>query len=154
MRHRLAQQSVRAPSPPAIATPRLRVALCPRTWLPACAPSLLRPLHPIFSLTLRLRCVRAGAVGSRDFVPRRRNVLHIINESAAAAAYGLDKQSAAERSPIAYLNDGTFDVSLLTIEEGIFEVKSPAGDTAHGPARGMRDACVRCPLAVPLIVGL
>ena len=82
-------------------------------------------------------------MGSRDFVPRRRNVLHIINESAAAVAYGLDKQSAAERSRIAYLNDGTFDVSLLTIEEGIFEVKSPAGDTAHGPARGMRACCVR-----------
>ena len=82
-------------------------------------------------------------MGSRKFVPRRLDVLHIINESAATVAYGLDEQSSAERLRITDLNDGTFDVSLLTIEEGIFEVKSPAGDTAHGPARGMRACCVR-----------
>merc|ERR1711939_1068278 len=57
-----------------------------------------------------------------------------INEpTAAAIAYGLDKQSAAERNVLIFdLGGGTFDVSLLTIEEGIFEVKATAGDTHLG----------------------
>merc|ERR1712063_60370 len=62
------------------------------------------------------------------------NVLRIINEpTAAAIAYGLDKQSSAERNVLIFdLGGGTFDVSLLTIEEGIFEVKATAGDTHLG----------------------
>jgi heat shock protein 1/8 len=62
------------------------------------------------------------------------NVLRIINEpTAAAIAYGLDKQSMAERNVLIFdLGGGTFDVSLLTIEEGIFEVKATAGDTHLG----------------------
>merc|ERR1719371_70216 len=62
------------------------------------------------------------------------NVLRIINEpTAAAIAYGLDKQSSSERNVLIFdLGDGTFDVSLLTIEEGIFEVKATAGDTHLG----------------------
>jgi len=65
------------------------------------------------------------------------NVLRIINEpTAAAIAYGLDKKTAgskAERNVLIFdLGGGTFDVSLLTIEEGIFEVKSTAGDTHLG----------------------
>merc|ERR1719409_1829591 len=65
------------------------------------------------------------------------NVLRIINEpTAAAIAYGLDKKSSgskAERNVLIFdLGGGTFDVSLLTIEEGIFEVKSTAGDTHLG----------------------
>jgi len=65
------------------------------------------------------------------------NVLRIINEpTAAAIAYGLDKKAAAGKSEknvlIFDLGGGTFDVSLLTIEEGIFEVKSTAGDTHLG----------------------
>jgi len=66
------------------------------------------------------------------------NVLRIINEpTAAAIAYGLDKKSAAsggaERNVMIFdLGGGTFDVSLLTIEEGIFEVKATAGDTHLG----------------------
>merc|ERR1719389_1606843 len=62
------------------------------------------------------------------------NVLRIINEpTAAAIAYGLDKQSSSERNVLIFdLGGGTFDVSLLTIEEGIFEVKSTAGDTHLG----------------------
>jgi len=66
------------------------------------------------------------------------NVLRIINEpTAAAIAYGLDKKDGAtgqgERNVLIFdLGGGTFDVSLLTIEEGIFEVKATAGDTHLG----------------------
>jgi L1 cell adhesion molecule like protein len=62
--------------------------------------------------------------------------MRIINEpTAAAIAYGLDKKSnmAGERNVVIFdLGGGTFDVSLLTIEEGIFEVKATAGDTHLG----------------------
>jgi len=64
------------------------------------------------------------------------NVLRIINEpTAAAIAYGLDKKkgSTAESNILIFdLGGGTFDVSILTIEDGIFEVKSTAGDTHLG----------------------
>ncbi|KAJ7171056.1 heat shock cognate 70 [Mycena filopes] len=62
------------------------------------------------------------------------NVLRIINEpTAAAIAYGLDKKVAGERNVLIFdLGGGTFDVSLLTIEGGIFEVKATAGDTHLG----------------------
>ena len=62
------------------------------------------------------------------------NVLRIINEpTAAAIAYGLDKQSDKEKNILIFdLGGGTFDVSLLTIEEAIFEVKATAGDTHLG----------------------
>ncbi|GIL64255.1 hypothetical protein Vafri_18258 [Volvox africanus] len=63
-------------------------------------------------------------------------VLRIINEpTAAAIAYGLDKKDSGlgERNVLIFdLGGGTFDVSLLTIEEGIFEVKATAGDTHLG----------------------
>merc|ERR1711988_732176 len=61
------------------------------------------------------------------------NVLRIINEpTAAAIAYGLDK-SGGERNVLIFdLGGGTFDVSLLAIEDGIFEVKATAGDTHLG----------------------
>lgn len=64
------------------------------------------------------------------------NVLRIINEpTAAAIAYGLDKKGSrsGEQNVLIFdLGGGTFDVSLLTIEEGIFEVKATAGDTHLG----------------------
>ncbi|MGH0153901.1 UNVERIFIED_CONTAM: hypothetical protein FKN15_044892 [Acipenser sinensis] len=62
------------------------------------------------------------------------NVLRIINEpTAAAIAYGLDKGSRGERNVLIFdLGGGTFDVSILTIEDGIFEVKATAGDTHLG----------------------
>jgi len=61
------------------------------------------------------------------------NVLRIINEpTAAAIAYGLDKKGDEKNVLIFDLGGGTFDVSLLTIEEGIFEVKATAGDTHLG----------------------
>ncbi|KAG9135885.1 hypothetical protein Leryth_002587 [Lithospermum erythrorhizon] len=61
--------------------------------------------------------------------------LRISLPTAAAIAYGLDKKasSAGEKNVLIFdLGGGTFDVSLLTIEEGIFEVKSTAGDTHLG----------------------
>merc|ERR1711964_593391 len=63
------------------------------------------------------------------------NVLRIINEpTAAAIAYGLDKKKgSSECNVLIYdLGGGTFDVSILSIEEGIFEVKATAGDTHLG----------------------
>merc|ERR1711879_1130882 len=62
------------------------------------------------------------------------NVLRIINEpTAAAIAYGLDKKGSGERNILIYdMGGGTFDVSILTIEDGIFEVKATAGDTHLG----------------------
>jgi L1 cell adhesion molecule like protein len=72
------------------------------------------------------------------------NVLRIINEpTAAAIAYGLDKKgkgdsdststNKGERNILIFdLGGGTFDVSLLTIDDGIFEVKATAGDTHLG----------------------
>merc|ERR1711936_358215 len=61
-------------------------------------------------------------------------VLRIINEpTAAAIAYGLDKKGGGENNVLIFdLGGGTFDVSVLTIEDGIFEVKSTAGDTHLG----------------------
>ncbi|KAJ3858488.1 heat shock cognate 70 [Lentinula novae-zelandiae] len=62
------------------------------------------------------------------------NVLRIINEpTAAAIAYGLDKKVSGEHNVLIFdLGGGTFDVSLLTIKEGIFEVKATAGGTHLG----------------------
>merc|ERR1712043_49188 len=64
------------------------------------------------------------------------NVLRIINEpTAAAIAYGLDKKKGQSKETnvlIFDLGGGTFDVSILSIDDGIFEVKSTAGDTHLG----------------------
>ena len=61
------------------------------------------------------------------------NVLRIINEpTAAAIAYGLDKKGGEKHVLIFDLGGGTFDVSLLTIDDGVFEVKATAGDTHLG----------------------
>lgn len=63
------------------------------------------------------------------------NVLRIINEpTAAALAYGLDKGQKGEKNVLIFdLGGGTFDVSILTIDEGsMFEVKATAGDTHLG----------------------
>lgn len=68
----------------------------------------------------------AGAMGL--------NVMRIINEpTAAAIAYGLDRRGAGERNVLIFdLGGGTFDVSVLTIDAGVFEVKATAGDTHLG----------------------
>jgi len=61
------------------------------------------------------------------------DVLRIINEpTAAAIAYGLDKKSGEKNIVVFDLGGGTFDVSLLTIDNGVFEVVATAGDTHLG----------------------
>jgi len=62
------------------------------------------------------------------------NVLRIINEpTAAAIAYGLDNKGEAEKNILVFdLGGGTFDVSLLTIDNGVFEVVATSGDTHLG----------------------
>ncbi|XP_062580004.1 heat shock protein 68-like [Saccostrea cucullata] len=63
------------------------------------------------------------------------NVLRIVNEpTAAALAYGLDKNLSGEKNVLIFdLGGGTFDVSILTIDQGsMFEVRSTAGDTHLG----------------------
>lgn len=69
----------------------------------------------------------AGAIAGLE-------VLRIINEpTAAAIAYGLDKKGKGEHNVLIFdLGGGTFDVSILSIEDGIFEVKATAGDTHLG----------------------
>ena len=60
-------------------------------------------------------------------------VLRIINEpTAAALAYGLDKEGAEQTILVFDLGGGTFDVSVLELGEGVFEVKSTSGDTKLG----------------------
>jgi molecular chaperone DnaK len=61
-------------------------------------------------------------------------VLRIINEpTAAALAYGLDKEGGADHTILVFdLGGGTFDVSVLEIGDGVFEVKSTSGDTKLG----------------------
>ena len=81
------------------------------------------------------------------------NVLRIINEpTAAAIAYGLDKKGSGERNVLIYdMGGGTFDVSLLTIEDRIFEVKATAGcggsrhDRLHRVGHCCLLACSRDP---------
>jgi len=62
------------------------------------------------------------------------NVTRVINEpTAAAIAYGLDKKTDGEKNILIFdLGGGTFDVSILNIDAGVFEVKSTAGDTHLG----------------------
>ena len=82
-----------------------------------------------FNDSQRKATMDAGIIAGLD-------VIRIINEpTAAAIAYGLDKKatSVGEKNVLIFdLGGGTFDVSLLTIEEGIFEVKATAGDTHLG----------------------
>lgn len=69
----------------------------------------------------------AGTIAGMD-------IKRIINEpTAAAIAYGLDKEGAGEKNVLIFdLGGGTFDVSLLTIDDGIFEVKATNGHTHLG----------------------
>lgn len=61
------------------------------------------------------------------------NVKRIINEpTAAALAYGLDKKHAEEKIAVFDLGGGTFDISILELGDGVFEVKSTNGDTHLG----------------------
>lgn len=68
----------------------------------------------------------AGAIAGLD-------VLRILNEpTAAAIAYGIDKKDGEKNVLVFDLGGGTFDVSLLTLEGGVFEVLATAGDTHLG----------------------
>ena len=69
----------------------------------------------------------AGAIAGLE-------VLRIINEpTAAAIAYGIDKKSSKETNVLIFdLGGGTFDVSILSLDDGVFEVKATAGDTHLG----------------------
>lgn len=59
--------------------------------------------------------------------------MRILNEpTAAAIAYGLDKKSGEKNILVFDLGGGTFDVSILTIDNGVFEVISTSGDTHLG----------------------
>jgi heat shock protein 5 len=61
------------------------------------------------------------------------NVMRIINEpTAAAIAYGLDKKGGEKNILVFDLGGGTFDVTLLTIDNGVFEVLATNGDTHLG----------------------
>src|SRR5207302_2192526 len=60
-------------------------------------------------------------------------VLRIINEpTAASLAYGLDKQGKDETIAVYDPGGGTFDISILSVGEGVFEVKATNGDTFLG----------------------
>jgi heat shock protein 1/8 len=80
-----------------------------------------------FNDSQRLATKDAGSIAGLD-------VLRIINEpTAAAIAYGLDRQSKSEKNVLIFdLGGGTFDVSLLNISGGVFAVKATAGDTHLG----------------------
>ena len=72
------------------------------------------------------QATKDGAIAGQE-------VLRIINEPTAAATAGQDKGNDKERNVLIFdCGGGTFDVSLLTIEDGIFEVKATAGDTHLG----------------------
>ena len=86
-----------------------------------------RSVPAYFNDSQRLATKDAGAIAGLD-------VLRIINEpTAAAIAYGLDRQSKTEKNVLIFdLGGGTFDVSLLNISGGVFAVKATAGDTHLG----------------------
>ncbi len=83
------------------------------------------PAH--FDDAQRTATKEAGAIAGME-------VLRIINEpTAAALAYGLDKDDTADQTVLVFdLGGGTFDVSILEIGDGVFEVKSTDGDTQLG----------------------
>jgi molecular chaperone DnaK (HSP70) len=74
-------------------------------------------------------------------------VERVLNEpTAAAIAYGLDRKTTKEETVLVFdLGGGTFDVTLLTIDNGVFEVKATAGDTHLGGEdfdQRMMDHCI------------
>merc|ERR1719230_1125190 len=94
-------------------------------YLGASVPNAVVTVPAYFNDSQRQATKDAGAIAGL-------NVLRIINEpTAAAIAYGLDKKT--EKNILVYdLGGGTFDVSLLTIDNGVFEVVATNGDTHLG----------------------
>jgi L1 cell adhesion molecule like protein len=96
------------------------------SYLGATVPNAVVTVPAYFNDSQRQATKDAGTIAGL-------NVLRIINEpTAAAIAYGLDKTGGERNVLIFDLGGGTFDVSLLSIEDGIFEVKATAGDTHLG----------------------
>lgn len=74
------------------------------------------------------------------------NVVRIINEpTAAAIAYGLDKKGGEKNILVFDLGGGTFDVSILTIDNGVFEVLATNGDT-HLGGKLIIESCYYLPI--------
>jgi len=96
-------------------------------FLGADVPQAVVTVPAYFNDSQRQATKDAGRIASLE-------VLRIINEpTAAAIAYGLDKQHENEINVLIFdLGGGTFDVSLLTIDDGVFEVMATAGDTHLG----------------------
>lgn len=87
---------------------------------------LLRPSSTDFNDAQRQATKDAGTIAGLT-------VLRIVNEpTAAAIAYGLDKKGGESQIIVYDLGGGTFDVSLLSIDDGVFEVLATAGDTHLG----------------------
>ncbi len=86
---------------------------------------LLLFLH-ILTISQRQATKEAGEIAGLK-------VLRIINEpTAASLAYGLDKKNKDEKIAVFDLGGGTFDISILELGDGVFEVKSTNGDTHLG----------------------
>merc|ERR1712100_731959 len=69
----------------------------------------------------------------KDLAGNQRAIRRLRTQCERAIAYGLDKKGSGEQNILIYdMGGGTFDVSILTIEDGIFEVKATAGDTHLG----------------------
>src|SRR3978361_767496 len=84
------------------------------------------PVPPYFDDSQRTATKEAGTIAGLE-------VLRIINEpTAAALAYGLDKEGAEQTILVFDLGGGTFDVSVLELGDGVFEVKSTSGDNHLG----------------------
>lgn len=78
--------------------------------------------------------VIAGFGNPKD-LEESRKMIRIINEpTAAALAYGIDKKKKSHTIAVFDLGGGTFDISIIEINEGVFEVKATAGDTYLGGA--------------------
>ena len=106
---------------------RLKMKETAEAYLGTTVNNAVVPVPAYFNDSQRQATKDAGTISGM-------NILRIINEpTATAIAYGLDKKDTGERNVLIFdLGGGTFDVSLLTIEEVIFEVKATAGDTHLG----------------------
>lgn len=96
-----------------------------------CLPSTPTINHVKLILNLDFNDAQRQAMGTP--VPLLVFVLHIINEpTAPAIAYGLNKKARESQIIVYDLGSGTFDVSLLSIDDGVFEILATAGNTYLG----------------------
>lgn len=100
--------------------------------VPACTLSFLSCLQRNLTVILDFNDAQRQATKDAGTIAGLQ-VLRIINEpTAAAIAYGLDKKGGESQIIVYDLGGGTFDVSLLSIDDGVFEVLATAGDTHLG----------------------